>query len=75
MSPSNPKYQNVSYPSASSVDADFTKYFEECDNEYELITKLAQDSEKELNQSQAKYINLIKDIASIEISCEKGEYV
>ena len=71
----NPKHQNVPYPSVSSVGTDFTKYFEECDNEYELITKLAQDSEKELNQSQAKYINLIKDIASIEIRCEKGEYV
>lgn len=75
MSSSNPKYQNVPYPSASSVDADFTKYFEECDNEYEIITKLSQDSEKELDQSQAKFVNLIKDIASIEIRCKNGEYI
>lgn len=75
MSSFNSKYQNVPYPSASSVEADFTKYFEVCDDEYEVITKLAQESEKELDQSLAKFINLIKDIASIEIRSKNGEYI
>lgn len=71
----NLKYQNVPYPSTSTLDVDFSKYYSDAEHEFEVTHQIRASEEKESDLSKAKFLNLIQNISSILINYRDGKYV
>lgn len=69
-----PIYQGVSYPSTSSVDVDFSKYYENIEYDQQVVDNIAKTLKETTDKSEAKYLDLIKHIASVIISNRKGVF-
>ena len=71
----NQKYQNVPYPSTSSLDVDFSKYYSDAEHEFEVTHQIQASEEKEPGLSKANFLNLIQNISSILIRYRDGKYI
>ena len=71
----NSKYQSVSYPSTSSIDVDFSKYYNDAEHEFEATHQIQISEGKESDLSKAKFLNLIQNISSILIRFRDGKYI
>lgn len=69
-----PIYQGVSYPSTSSVDVDFSKYYENIEYDQQVVDNIAKTLKETTDKSEAKYLDLIKHIVSVIISNRKGVF-
>lgn len=71
----NSKYQGIPYPSTSSLDVDFSKYYSDAEHEFEVTHQIQASEEKEPDLSKAKFLNLIQNISSILIRFRDGKYI
>lgn len=68
------KFQGVSYPDPSSVDTDFSKYYQNIEYDHQVVDNMANALNEFAVGSEAKYLNLIKNIASVIISDREGSF-
>ena len=65
-------FQDISYPSTSSIDVDFSKYFENIKYDQQAADNIENVLNETSNKSEAKYLYLIRHVASVIIS-DKNE--
>lgn len=71
----NSKYHNVSFPSTSSVDPDFSKCYENAETDYDVVCNFESQESAEQEPSLAKVVELFRGIASVNIACRDGKYI
>lgn len=70
----NSKYHNVSLPSTSAVDVNFSRYYEGAETDYEVVSNFRTVEEAESDSSLAKVLELFRGVASVGIVYREKQY-